>query len=1102
MDFSRVERLDDTGGQSPSATYAEQQLDFPGTGSADQMNSLDFAVPIPFQNGEEEAHSPLRGFMSDWTFGPGLGVTQSPSFDFSNTINQDGAYNINQHSTLMTRNSSMNLSWNIADFTIFDVSFLDDLPFQRFRNSVANRGKRRHPRPSSTALVRPECAYHTLVQTRLTGSPGINLSSLRPQRNMLQSYGASPLVKAFLRDVAETEASLSDSPGLWRSLSGIQPINPLSSFHSLLPGEPNERQTDLITKDAMLDTNFLRLLLFSVANGFAGLGDIPVASILRFLTRYGDVDTLFSQVLQSSPNHVAKSLAENLVKAAIEAQQSHIVKYLLDTRLLRINDLYVEPNGWKLTALERAAELRDFKTVKVLLAAHADVEKSYGYDPRIRGPLILLIHGISSGETISSDTIGVLDALLHHGAKIDMATLETVLKRVRNSNLFLLLISHILETHETDLVGHGILPLVTMELDENEAYEATEKIISACGRLHKYHCLEQQESETEWALVQSARRGHTRAVQLLLPYTTSFDRVLSASFHSGKAEIVDLVLAKGPDFNASAHSIDEKEWSLDNGRDWFWTVTTPLAEALRTRNPKWIQLCEDSDTLQHLHLIGHFAAALAAAATIGDLHYVRTILRHRPEPPQKEMYVALVFSIENSHDEISSLLIEAGANLDVSDLSDLRNPPPWISSPSISPPWLSSRRSRTPLLAAVLQRNIRVVHMILDAGCKEYTSAVFTEMMRWGDRSIISDFGRAFPTAGIALFGNCEIEKEILSKDFLAFLMDEGLVDQCTLNHFLGDAIKEDDTAMVYHLLDLGANPLYHGILGLAVENERLEILVALLDNIQKRPARLRGLGTEAIIMAIQLGLPGLRMVETLLASGFIDVHCVPEEFSESPLGTAIKMADNFTSDFIVVKRLLQAGCDPNSVVAGYEDYNLTAVLAAVQTKSVGLVQLLLDHGANANAEAIRRLRRTPLQEAAESGCLDIVQLLLEKGANVNALPARRGGGTALQLAAISGNCNIAAELLKRDADPSMPPSVVRGRWPLEGAAEHGRLDMIELLLRLNVYGVDQCNRAAKFAGDNGHFGCQDLLLEHVAQQGFTSQFSASDLDHILGSIA
>jgi ankyrin repeat protein len=98
----------------------------------------------------------------------------------------------------------------------------------------------------------------------------------------------------------------------------------------------------------------------------------------------------------------------------------------------------------------------------------------------------------------------------------------------------------------------------------------------------------------------------------------------------------------------------------------------------------------------------------------------------------------------------------------------------------------------------------------------------------------------------------------------------------------------------------------------------------------------------------------------------------------------------------------------------------------------------------------------------------------------VNASPARRTGGTALQLAAISGNCNIAAELLSHGADPEAPPSNFHGRWPIEGAAEHGRLDMIDYLLKVTLFNAEKCRRAMKLAQENGHMGCYDLILEHV----------------------
>jgi ankyrin repeat protein len=902
-----------------------------------------------------------------------------------------------------------------------------------------------------------------------------------------RSYKASCLVTKFLRDVAETRSSRSDIPGPKESPRDIQPSSPLLSFHSLLPGEPKECQTGLITNDVMLDAKFIRLLLFSITNGLAGLGDIPFASILRSLNKYENIEPLFMTVLRASPNHVAKSLAENLVKVAIEAQDSHIVKYLLESQLLNINDLVCEAKGQKLTAVERAAQLRDRKTVEVLLANHADVHKSYASIAEECGPLNLLINGILRGETIPPDTLDLCNALFHRGAKVDVTMLRRVLRESRNSNIALWLVSRLLDTPETDLVRDGILPPIAGEMEEEEAHEVIKQILSACGRLHNGGCLQNLEGKVEWALVQSAKRGHVRTVQLLLPHTKDLHRVLTASFHSGQSEIVNLILAERPEFNTPAHSIDMENWKELRG-NLVSDVTTPLAEALRTGNAEWIQLCEDAGTLQHLHLTGNFGAALAAAATIGDLRYAQKLFKHRPEPLPEEMHVALVFSIENGHDDMSSVLIDSGAALGVT----------------------SSSGRPIPLFAAVRQRNAKMVRKILDAGT-EFThlglfntydstrhSTVLNELIEWGDRTIISDFCHAFPAETTDYLKVLVLRKGVITKNLLDFLMDQGCVHGRTLSQLLEVAITENDIGMVDHLLELGADPSNNRVLWIAAAKiSRPDILGALLDHIPRRSRRVPRLGTLAMKTAIELGLSGLKMVDILIASEVVDIHGHVEMAhtkSESPLGTAIKIVDDFTSDFIVVKRLLEAGCDPNSVVIAEPTHNLTALLAAVKTHSVGLVQVLLDHGAKVNTEATNRRLRTPLQAAAESGCLEVVQLLLKNNADVNALPAPRGGGTALQLAAISGNCNIAAELLKHGADALMKPSVYQGRWPLEGAAEHGRLDMISFLLRLNVYDADQCKRAARFAEDNGHIGCKDLLLEHILQWESMSDFAASEL--------
>ncbi|KAH4943397.1 hypothetical protein HBI64_044610 [Parastagonospora nodorum] len=1038
------------------ATYTGNQSDLVAPVSTNLIGSLTLPLPSTFASHGQDISWPMWSPMPRFTPEPGPDIEELLSLDFPEMTIQNGPFDLIQYTSMLAGLSSSVFSWDSVTFRGFDAGSLIDLPFQQFQMSVA--------------------------------IGGIDLRNLRPQTTAMQSYGVSAPAKLFLRDVADAEFSLSDMPGPKASSRNIQPRDLLSSFYSLLPGEASEHESDLITKDAMLDTNFIRLLVFSIANGFAGLGDVPIASILGFLTRYGNTDTLFGQVLSASPNHVAKSLAENLVKAAIEARQAQVVKYLLDSQLLQVNGLVCEASGQKLTALERAAQLRDYKTVKVLLDAHADVQNSHASDPTGGGPLKCLINGFEPGETIPSEAMALVDALLGFDAKIDVGVLMVVIKYQRNSVLALCLITRFLRTHQICAVRDRMLPLIALELEEEQAYDATEQMIGACERLHDGECLQTPEGKVEWTLVQSAKRGHVRVVQLLLPHTNSLSRVLSAAFHSGKSEILEMVLAKRPDFHAPAQSIVVENIELDY-MDYIWTLTTPFAEAIRTQNPTWIHLCEASGSLQHLHLKGHFSAALAAAAGIGDLQYVQKLLRNRLELVSQDMYIALILSIEGSHEEIFSTLLDAGAQVQ----NDERRP------------------QATPLFAAARQRNASMVRAILDAGDTRMphdmigaygssrASCVLHELIRWGDRSLILDFHRACPAETLTLLEAPQLVLRAMNKESIAFLMDHNLMGQKALTRLLRGAIEEGDTAMVYHLIDLGADPSDSINLCTAIENpSRSNILVVLLDHIPRRAGRVPCLGTQAIREAIKLGLSSLKMLDILLASGVLDIHCCSDTdaygSSESPLGTAIKMADDFASDFIIVRRLLRAGCDPNSVVIGREDHNLTAVLAAVQTKRVGLVKLLLDHGAEVNAPAIRRLFRTPLQAATESGCLEVVQLLLENGADVNGLPAARGGGTAFQFAAISGNCNIAAEILKRNANPLMPPSNIRGRWPLEGAAEHGRIDMLAFLLRLNVYDNDHCRRAAKLAKENGHMGCVDFIQEHISQHGEMPLLNSFDM--------
>jgi hypothetical protein len=949
--------------------------------------------------------------------------------------------------------------WTPGNFDLahFYSSALHDLPFKRFQDELKKRGMYPAHRP-------PE------IISKFTNSSGIELKSLRPKSSAIRTYGISMFATPFLRDIASCMARAT-SPG--NTGQYVQPTLSLLAFQSLLPGEVSfeqyEQNLNLMATNVMLEANFTELLVFSITNGFAGLTNMPIAGAFKFLSKYGNVNAVFGQVLQASPRHVAKSLAENLIKIAIEAQERDVVMQLLKTPLVPVNEVVCRINMEKMTAAERAAELRDLKTLTVLIDAGADVNKTFVTANEISYPLSnrgsclnRLISSVQPGET-APNAIDIIQLLLGAGAKTNStALLKDVVQKIRHSKIALCLLLDLIPVHHACIFSEGIFSRSIEVFEQEQAREATIRIIQACETHHKGKCFQRFEDEVESTLVESAIRGHGDVVQLLLPYTTRLDRVLTASFRGGAREVIELVLTRKPAFDFPAVCIDKYRTNE--------LKTTPFAEAILSKMNDLITLCETARAIDLLHLDGHLKAAVIAAATTGNSSLLDKLLKHQPNP--EDLSDAMAHSTKNGHEDVTLQLITSGAGC----------------------VWNSSGNDA--LLYGLQQRNAKVVYAILES--TNLTQLIsqekyLDEAIRWGDESIISDLHCVFPAARIQIL---VFSEETLAakneKNFLAFLIALDLVDTFTLTEYLPHSIQQGDVNMVCYLLELGAQPSYSKSLILAAQHQPA-ILKILLEHIPRTNRPRKNLGTVAAMHAIHCGLAGLESLEILLLSEVVDfrsfgkfcVHPHGYPTSESPMGLAIKSAVYYKGDFPIVRRLLEAGCDSNSVVTVPEDdstytANMTALLTAIHTQNIDLVKLLLSFGAEVNTQTTRGLIRTPLQLAAELGCLEIVQLLIKEGAQVNASPARRAGGTALQFAAISGNCNIAAELLNHGADPEAPPSNFDGRWPIEGAAEHGRLDMIDYLLKVTLFDTEKCRRAMELAQENGHMGCYDLILEHI----------------------
>lgn len=168
------------------------------------------------------------------------------------------------------------------------------------------------------------------------------------------------------------------------------------------------------------------------------------------------------------------------------------------------------------------------------------------------------------------------------------------------------------------------------------------------------------------------------------------------------------------------------------------------------------------------------------------------------------------------------------------------------------------------------------------------------------------------------------------------------------------------------------------------------------------------------------------------------------------------------------------------------DEGSYTPLLLALQKPSLSLVQsLVCDFKADVNRPATGGIRRTPLQQAAESCDEATVRWLIDKGALINGPINQRGGATALQLAAMAGNAGIMEILINASDDRRAllyaPAAVMDGRTALEGAAEHGRNDAVKLILDSEPDILDEAakrnlGRAMGYAQRQGHVDTLELL--------------------------
>ena len=873
----------------------------------------------------------------------------------------------------------------------------------------------------------------------------------------------------------------------------------------LLP-KIQDAEKSLVCVDPIFSCPLARVVMFSVINNFAGYGTLPMSNVLSFLRQQSSSRLL--HYLEAVTCPAADALAENLFKSAIEAQDAQLVKALLQRGV--DPDSHIFFNGRCYTVLERSAELGDVALVEHLLSAGADPNWSFEEDANDTREIGALEHAVGvKGNYLRVDP-ELVRLLVTAKCTITKRFLDRIIRYQGDDDIMEILLSSHQELDYAELLRHDILATILRWLDHSQATRLIEKILNSLnGRWPELFSFPMLIS----AINEGGRQGDLTVVQRLLSHPdVQYMRpehrstILANAVRGGNYDLVSFLLDVG--FKASEV---EHRSNYDLDLDWEH-LSCPFGEAVLANNEELQNLLEQKGALRGMdkeltssitriewyqYERTRFQSAINAASKVGNLLLVQRCLERfrRTEADDKYLGEALLIAADLDQTEICTLLLDCGADVHmIGRRGDLL---------------------KSTINLALERKNTILVRKLLDAAVNIRYNYELAYLIEWNDYIQIRDCVHAIEQA--VEWGNHDIIGELISAgvDVNAFSSISPLVigvakgDLALVQRLLGSgaeinhpksqksalqaAVENQDERMLHYLLSQGANPVDTQALSDAV-NVAPQLLPILLDASRKRfPTGKLRCGAQALCTAIQA--QETHTIQFLVqAEVDINTFCAGQVKYElsTPLGVAIKQDHGANTK--LVELLLLASGDPNSFVHR-DDFEVddhpiirTALIAAIETSCLRMVELLLSHGARIDRPASRGLTTTPLQTAARTGSLDIVQLLIDRGADVNEAAADRRGATALQFAARRGFGAIVCKLLDHGADVNAPRPKGRtapgGMTALEGAAQFGRIDVVQILWNATFgLGFDQfqIERAMELAESNGHYATKALIASLAA---------------------
>ncbi|KAK8130561.1 hypothetical protein PG999_002941 [Apiospora kogelbergensis] len=126
---------------------------------------------------------------------------------------------------------------------------------------------------------------------------------------------------------------------------------------------------------------FIKALVYWIANGFPATPGVTRQSVFEHLSQLPEESVELFEYLESGTPYLARSIADNLFRAAVESCQSKTVAMVLEvTRrfshsVIDVNNVKFTFEGLHCTPLTFAVRMQNVEVVKVLLSAEGDPNK-------------------------------------------------------------------------------------------------------------------------------------------------------------------------------------------------------------------------------------------------------------------------------------------------------------------------------------------------------------------------------------------------------------------------------------------------------------------------------------------------------------------------------------------------------------------------------------------------------------------------------------------------------------------------------------------------------------------------------------------------------